>query len=171
VGATVLHTSGGKFGCLLRLEPNAGNKVCAISEAYLMCFDVFIFANVGFLRTDVPSYYPRYRRDRPSYSHEVYGGEVEAAVPDLIRFAWVERGKYCSEKAWCRFFFFVATLQCSECIGGGWVYQLYSGFLLFRVHTGRIDLIVFVASLSGLRIDVVSVTSGLTSSITLRESK
>ena len=28
VGATVLHTSGGKFGCLLRLEPNGENKVC-----------------------------------------------------------------------------------------------------------------------------------------------
>ena len=28
VGATVLHTSSGKFGCLLRLEPNAENKVC-----------------------------------------------------------------------------------------------------------------------------------------------
>ena len=27
VGATVLHTSGGKFGCLLRLEPNSENKV------------------------------------------------------------------------------------------------------------------------------------------------
>ncbi|KAK6412566.1 hypothetical protein LTR95_017957, partial [Oleoguttula sp. CCFEE 5521] len=25
VGATVLHTTGGKFGCLLRLEPNADN--------------------------------------------------------------------------------------------------------------------------------------------------
>lgn len=30
VGATVLHTSGGKYGCLLRLEPNAENKVCLI---------------------------------------------------------------------------------------------------------------------------------------------
>jgi AP-2 complex subunit alpha len=27
VGATVLHTAGGKFGCLLRLEPNSENKV------------------------------------------------------------------------------------------------------------------------------------------------
>jgi AP-2 complex subunit alpha len=27
VGATVLHTAGGKFGCLLRLEPNGENKV------------------------------------------------------------------------------------------------------------------------------------------------
>jgi len=27
VGATVLHTSGGKYGCLLRLEPNHENKV------------------------------------------------------------------------------------------------------------------------------------------------
>ena len=27
VGATVLHTGMGKFGCLLRLEPNGGNKV------------------------------------------------------------------------------------------------------------------------------------------------
>ncbi|KAL1589225.1 hypothetical protein WHR41_02256 [Cladosporium halotolerans] len=27
VGATVLHTSGGKYGCLLRLEPNAENKM------------------------------------------------------------------------------------------------------------------------------------------------
>ena len=27
VGATVLHTTGGKFGCLLRLEPNGENKV------------------------------------------------------------------------------------------------------------------------------------------------
>ena len=29
VGATVLHTNAGKFGCLLRLEPNGGNKVCS----------------------------------------------------------------------------------------------------------------------------------------------
>jgi AP-2 complex subunit alpha len=29
VGATVLHTTGGKIGCLLRLEPNAGNRVCS----------------------------------------------------------------------------------------------------------------------------------------------
>lgn len=35
VGATVLHTSGGKFGCLLRLEPNAENKVCRGLE--MMC--------------------------------------------------------------------------------------------------------------------------------------
>jgi AP-2 complex subunit alpha len=29
VGATVLHTSeGGKFGCLLRLEPNFDTQVC-----------------------------------------------------------------------------------------------------------------------------------------------
>ncbi len=27
VGATVLHTAGGKFGCLLRLEPNMEKKV------------------------------------------------------------------------------------------------------------------------------------------------
>ncbi|KAI6855020.1 hypothetical protein KC318_g22397, partial [Hortaea werneckii] len=27
VGATVLHTSGGKFGCLMRLEPNQENKM------------------------------------------------------------------------------------------------------------------------------------------------
>ena len=27
VGATVLHTTAGKFGCLLRLEPNHENKV------------------------------------------------------------------------------------------------------------------------------------------------
>jgi AP-2 complex subunit alpha len=40
VGATVLHTSGGKFGCLLRLEPNAGNKVClrlGLAFFLLMC--------------------------------------------------------------------------------------------------------------------------------------
>jgi AP-2 complex subunit alpha len=29
VGATVLHTTGGKIGCLLRLEPNAENRVCS----------------------------------------------------------------------------------------------------------------------------------------------
>jgi len=28
VGATVLHTTGGKFGCLLRLEPNFDTQVC-----------------------------------------------------------------------------------------------------------------------------------------------
>ena len=27
VGATVLHTTAGKFGCLMRLEPNSENKV------------------------------------------------------------------------------------------------------------------------------------------------
>lgn len=27
VGATVLHTGGGKYGCLMRLEPNHDNKV------------------------------------------------------------------------------------------------------------------------------------------------
>jgi hypothetical protein len=37
-----------------------------------------------FSQTDVSSHHPRYRRDRPSYSYEVYGGEAEAAVPDLI---------------------------------------------------------------------------------------
>jgi AP-2 complex subunit alpha len=31
VGASVLHTSeGGKFGCLLRLEPNYETQVCPI---------------------------------------------------------------------------------------------------------------------------------------------
>lgn len=33
VGATVLHTSAGNFGCLLRLEPNGENKV-SLSPAY-----------------------------------------------------------------------------------------------------------------------------------------
>jgi len=35
VGATVLHTGSGKYGCLLRLEPNAENKVREYSHAYL----------------------------------------------------------------------------------------------------------------------------------------
>lgn len=30
VGASVLHISGGKSGCLLRLEPNADNQVCVV---------------------------------------------------------------------------------------------------------------------------------------------
>jgi AP-2 complex subunit alpha len=34
VGATVLHTSeGGKFGCLLRLEPNFESQVCALTNS------------------------------------------------------------------------------------------------------------------------------------------
>jgi AP-2 complex subunit alpha len=32
VGATVLHTTGGKFGCLLRLEPNNENKVSVVAR-------------------------------------------------------------------------------------------------------------------------------------------
>jgi hypothetical protein len=47
-----------------------------------MCVLLLTFGFFFFL--DVPSYYPCYGRDCPSYSHEVYGGEVEAAVPDLI---------------------------------------------------------------------------------------
>lgn len=33
VGATVLHTTGGKFGCLLRLEPNSDNQVSHLDIA------------------------------------------------------------------------------------------------------------------------------------------
>ena len=47
---------------------------------FLMC--VFLLTLVFF--SDVPPYHPRYGRNCPSYSYEVYGGEVEAAVPDLI---------------------------------------------------------------------------------------
>jgi AP-2 complex subunit alpha len=34
VGATVLHTTGGKFGCLLRLEPNAEKKVSSYTTIF-----------------------------------------------------------------------------------------------------------------------------------------
>jgi AP-2 complex subunit alpha len=35
VGATVLHTSeGGKFGCLLRLEPNFDTQVCSTTHLH-----------------------------------------------------------------------------------------------------------------------------------------
>lgn len=35
VGATVLHTTDGKFGCLLRLEPNMDTQVCDVS---MICY-------------------------------------------------------------------------------------------------------------------------------------
>ena len=56
---------------------------------------VCTFANLWFFFffLDVPSYYPCYGRDCPSYSYEVYGGEVEAAVPDLILLCMVTRRK------------------------------------------------------------------------------
>ena len=39
VGATVLHTVGGKFGCLLRLEPSHENKVsCAVPSLFSFSF-------------------------------------------------------------------------------------------------------------------------------------
>jgi AP-2 complex subunit alpha len=43
VGATVLHTAeGGKFGCLLRLEPNYATQVCfSLSVAYHHCLPFF----------------------------------------------------------------------------------------------------------------------------------
>jgi AP-2 complex subunit alpha len=61
VGATVLHTSGGKFGCLLRLEPNAGNKVCFLSLFGVL--DVFFLLTSKFCRCTVS---PSALRTRPS---------------------------------------------------------------------------------------------------------
>lgn len=37
VGATVLHTSSGKYGCLLRLEPNVENRVSEVKACYDAC--------------------------------------------------------------------------------------------------------------------------------------
>jgi hypothetical protein len=47
--------------------------------------------------SDVPPYHPGYGRNRPSYSYEVYGGEAEAAVPDLM--LAIRRKKLISGKA------------------------------------------------------------------------
>lgn len=62
VGATVLHTGAGKFGCLVRLEPNGGNGV-SLLPSFLFFFCCWWFGNVGMLTlgcvTDVSSYYPR----------------------------------------------------------------------------------------------------------------
>jgi hypothetical protein len=45
---------------------------------------VCVFLLTLVFSSDVPPYHPGYGRNRPSYSYEVYGGEAEAAVPDLI---------------------------------------------------------------------------------------
>jgi AP-2 complex subunit alpha len=43
VGASVLHTSeGGKFGCLLRLEPNYETQVCTIKPVTYRCTDFHV---------------------------------------------------------------------------------------------------------------------------------
>lgn len=42
VGATVLHTAGGKFGCLLRLEPNHENKVRRLEPTHHSSLHAFL---------------------------------------------------------------------------------------------------------------------------------
>jgi AP-2 complex subunit alpha len=50
VGATVLHTTNGKFGCLLRLEPNPENKVSFPRRCFFLFQGGCIVANACLLR-------------------------------------------------------------------------------------------------------------------------
>lgn len=67
VGASVLHTGdGGKFGCLLRLEPNYGSQVCSLStESSLILTPL-----------DDTSHNQSNRRDRSTNYDQNYGRET-----------------------------------------------------------------------------------------------
>lgn len=68
VGATVLHTTDGKFGCLLRLEPNLDTQVRVLLRSAITTLTF----------TDVPYHHSRNRRRRSAYSHQSHGGALVA---------------------------------------------------------------------------------------------
>lgn len=75
VGATVLHTGGGKYGCLLRLEPNASNKV----RCYTVCTKLDPNPPLTCL-LDVSVDDPSDGRGRPADPDAIHGGAFGAAL-------------------------------------------------------------------------------------------
>ena len=74
VGACVLHTSqGGKYGCLLRLEPNYETQVSTM-QSRLMIFDRATGNEPADVKKDVPPHHPRNRRSRPADTPQADGG-------------------------------------------------------------------------------------------------
>jgi len=73
VGASVLHTTGGKFGCLLRLEPNLETNV--LLPPYP--FRRIVTANDT---PDVPAHYPSNRREGASTNAQGYGGQIIVGI-------------------------------------------------------------------------------------------
>jgi AP-2 complex subunit alpha len=71
VGATVLQTSeGGKFGCLMRLEPNFDTMVCHCHHFNTQSEEILTF-------TDVPHHCPRNRRSCAARAYQGYGRTTE----------------------------------------------------------------------------------------------
>lgn len=76
VGATVLHTTAGKFGCLLRLEPNHENKVSPIIGSEVWNDKILTAAALSLDHSS-------HRRGRPADFGEDHGGETEPAFPAM----------------------------------------------------------------------------------------
>lgn len=86
VGATVLHTLGGKFGCLLRLEPNVENKVsfCGIADNIISRDCVSFKSGWLTLVADVSTHHTSDGRGCPARADEVHGREVEGALAAMM---------------------------------------------------------------------------------------